>query len=78
MVRHMDWPQKAANLQRKPLKPFRKPGERLLKNTWKTTRKSGSLETKHNEIMAQDFCTVLCKSDIQGNVSKIKFKLRLI
>lgn len=75
MVRYMDWPQKAANLQRKPLKTFRKPGERLLKNR---ARKSGSLERKRKEIMAQDFCTVLCKSDIQGNVSKIKFKLRLI
>lgn len=39
----MDWPQKAANLQRKPLKTIRKPGERLLKNR---ARKSGSLETK--------------------------------
>lgn len=43
MVRYMDWPQKAANLQRKPLKTIRKPGERLLKNR---ARKSDSLETK--------------------------------
>lgn len=70
----MDWPQKAANLQRKPLKTIRKPG----KDCSRTEPENLAPWKQNKEIMAQDFCTVLCKSDIQGNVSKIKFKLRLI
>lgn len=49
--------EKAASVK---IKTFRKPGELMLKNTLKMTRKFGYLEIKYIQILglAQDLCTV--------------------